>query len=273
MKSVSSVRRSALFLAAASGALILSLSAQSDDAAEPISPQLLGARMAIEARFAETEFDEVNCDGFGPLCEVVAGKTVFYVDPEARHAFIGRLFDLDEKADLTEQTLQRLGPQPEIVEPDLSATQNYPFAWETLPFDVAIVRNEGGARKVAVFSDLNCGYCRNLSDALSDAPDIEVHEFLVGQIGSYEQSLAIGCADDPSSAIETYFQTRQAPEISCDRDIVSPARKAAQAIAMQGTPTFVRPDGAVTSGFRDLPSLRAWIDAGASIQTKEESSQ
>lgn len=230
------------------------------------------SRLAVEARFAETQVDEVNCDGFGPLCEVVAGKTVFYVDPDARHAFIGRVFDLDEKADLTEATLMRLGPQPEIVEADLSVPTQYTAAWDDLPFEAAIVRNEGGPRKVAVFSDLNCGYCRNLSVALEAAPDIEVHEFLVGQIGSEEASRAIGCADDPGAAIADYFETRSIPGPSCDRDIVGPARQAARAIGMQGTPTFVRADGAITSGFRDLATLRAWIDAGnSSLKTSEVS--
>lgn len=231
------------------------------------------ARLAVETRFAETQVDEVNCNGFGPLCEVVAGKTVFYVDQKARHAFIGRVFDLDQKADLTEATLNRLGPQPEIIQPDINTPTEYTAAWDQLPFEAAIVRNQGGTRKVAVFSDLNCGYCRNLSMALETANDIEVHEFLVGQIGSEDASRAIGCADDPGLAIAAYFQSRTVPEANCQKDIVGPARRAARAINMQGTPTFVRQDGAVTSGFRDVETLRAWIDASNSAFRTTEISQ
>lgn len=248
-------------------------SGQGSAISEPSNDVQIDVRIAVENRFAETQVDEVNCDGFGPLCEVVTGKTVFYVDPDARHAFIGRLFDLDEKADLTEATLQRLGPQPDIVESDLSTPTTFTAAWENLPFESAIVRNEGGPRKVAVFSDLNCGYCRNLSVALEDAPDIEVHEFLVGQIGSEAASRAIGCSEEPSDAIAEYFRTHQAPTAQCERDIVASARAAAQAINMRGTPTFVRVDGAVTSGFRDIASLRAWIDAGAPTTQLTETSQ
>ncbi len=254
-------------------ALAIALTASSGANSKADALQYDSARLAVETRFAETAVDEVNCEGFGPLCEVVAGKTVFYVDPEARHAFIGRVFDLDRKADLTEATLERLGPQPNIVEPDLAAPTNFTAAWDRLPFEAAIVRNEGGRRKVAVFSDLNCGYCRNLSVALESAPDIEVHEFLVVQIGSQEASQAIGCAEDPSTAIADYFETRSIPNEVCARDIVGPARRAAQAINMQGTPTFVRQDGAVTSGFRDLESLRAWIDAANPNLNLAEASQ
>lgn len=120
--------------------------------------------------------------------------------------------------------------------------------------------------KVAVFSDLNCGYCRNFSTALAGATDIEAHEFLIGMAGSEAASRAIGCADNPEAAIDAYYRDRSIPAITCDRDIVEPARNAARALGpeMQGTPSFVRPDGAVTSGFRSIEDLRAWLADGGS---------
>ena len=226
------------------------------------------ASAAFAERFPETSPDELSCDGFGPLCQVVAGKTVFYVDPEARHAFIGRLYDLDAKVDLTEATLKRIAPAEMSaagsVQSD-AASSIHATKWSDLPFDSAILRNRGGALKVAVFSDVNCGYCRHFSKALEAAPDIEAHEFLIGVQGSEAQSRAIGCAEDPESALHAYYETRSVPDIPCDRDIVEPARAAARSLgaAMQGTPTFVRPDGAVTSGFRDIQTLRAWLLVGA----------
>ncbi|MEL7541372.1 MAG: disulfide isomerase DsbC N-terminal domain-containing protein, partial [Pseudomonadota bacterium] len=83
--------------------LAMSLAACGSGRAEPRTPD--DTRRAVEARFVQTQVDEVTCDGFGPLCQVVAGKTVFYVDARARHAFIGRVYDLEGKRDLTEATL------------------------------------------------------------------------------------------------------------------------------------------------------------------------
>lgn len=212
---------------------------------------------AFATRFPETRPDSIRCDGFGPLCEVVAGNTVFYIDAAARHAFIGRVYDLEAREDLTEAALNRLaGSASTSPAPDV--------AWDSLPFDSAILRNKGGALKVAIFSDLNCGYCRNLSAALETAPDIEAREFLIGMAGSEAASRAVGCASNPEAAIAAYYRDRAVPEADCNRDVVAPARKAARALgaAMHGTPTFVRPDGAVTSGFRDIESLRAWLSEG-----------
>lgn len=222
---------------------------------------------AVEARFAETQVDSVSCDGFGPLCQVVAAKTVFYVDPEARHAFIGRVYDLEHKRDLTEETLVALRPEPTAYP---SSQMQAGLAWADLPFESSILRNEGGALKVAVFSDINCGYCRRLSDALHDAPDIEVREFLVGMSQSADASNAIACAEDPEEALQTYYATRRVPVSTCGKDVVTPAIEAARAINMSGTPTFMRPDGATMAGFQSTSQLRAWLEAGL---TKEVSLQ
>ena len=220
---------------------------------------------SIGAAFPQTEFDEIDCDGFGPLCQVVAGQTVFYVDEQARHAFIGRLYDLEAKADLTARTLAGISPSV-AAEPIYQPTSG--LSWDDLPLDAAIVRHPGAARKVAVFSDLNCGYCARLNAELASAEDIEIHEFLIGQIGSAEASRAIGCAPDPLAAMDAYYQNRAVPQVSCERDIVGPAQAAATRFGAHGTPTFVRSDGETLSGFQDASSLRAWIDA-VSVSTTQ----
>lgn len=243
----------------------LALTGCSSGSAEPKAPS--GTLEAVETRFSETQVDDVSCDGFGPLCQVVAGKTVFYVDPDARHAFIGRVYDLDAKRDLTEATLATL--RPEQV-PELTPQMQAGLAWADLPFEASILRNAGGELKVAVFSDINCGYCRRLSDALHDAPDIEVREFLVGMSQSAEVSNAIACANDPEAALQAYYAAREVPARSCDEDVVTPAQAAARAIGMSGTPTFMRPDGQTMAGFQSTAQLRVWLEAGL---TDEESLQ
>lgn len=242
--------------------LVLIIAACGSGSAEPRMPD--DTRSAVEARFAETQVDDVSCDGFGPLCQVVAGKTVFYVDPDARHAFIGRVYDLEGKRDLTEATLATLRPESQ---PNPPPQMQSSLSWADLPFEASILRNEGGRLSVAVFSDINCGYCRRLSDALHEAPDIEVREFLVGMSQSADVSNAIACSDDPEAALETYYATRRAPNGTCSEDVVTPAQAAARTIGMSGTPTFVRPDGQTMAGFQSVSQLRAWLEAGL---TKEE---
>jgi len=232
------------------------------------APKSSDAANVISEAFPNTDFDRVECDGFGPLCQVVAANTVFYVDPEARHAFIGRLYDLTAQTDLTAATLAGLAPAEADPTP-IDIAEQGTLGWDDLPLEAAILRHPGAPRKVAVFSDLNCGYCERLNAELADASDIETHEFLIGRIGSAEASRAIGCAPDPAAAMDAYYATRDVPDATCDRDIVAPARAAAAQFGVRGTPSFVRADGAVLSGFTDLPTLRAWIDAQGSTPSRK----
>jgi thiol:disulfide interchange protein DsbC len=227
-------------------------------------------RERAAARFEGSALDQVDCEGYGPLCQIISGQTVLYVDEEVRYAFIGRLYDLDEEKDLTAETLALLIPEEPPLLREAGTEGDALFRFDDLPMNAAITRNEGGRRKVAVFSDLHCGYCQRLSAALSEAPDIQAHEFLIAFSGSEDASRKIGCARDPEEAIKDYYRTRTLPKEDCDHDIVSPARDAATALGINSTPTFVRPDGAIMSGFRDLESLRAWIDEGRMSQGESD---
>ncbi len=62
---------------------------------------LADVRTAIELRLPKTPVSNLDCDGFGGLCEVVSGKTLFYIDERARYLFVGRLYDMESRADLT----------------------------------------------------------------------------------------------------------------------------------------------------------------------------
>lgn len=65
---------------------------------------------AIEARLPKTQISSVNCKGFGGLCEVVAGPSLFYVDPQARFLLVGRLYDMETRQDITAARLLSLNP-------------------------------------------------------------------------------------------------------------------------------------------------------------------
>ena len=68
-------------------------------------------KQALKSRLPKTKVTSINCTGFGGMCEVVAGTTLFYVDPAARYLMIGRLYDMETRADVTAARLIELNPQ------------------------------------------------------------------------------------------------------------------------------------------------------------------
>ena len=59
-----------------------------------------------------------------------------------------------------------------------------------------------GARKLVVFADPNCGYCKKLERDLNSVPNITVFTFLVPILGgdSPEKARDIWCAKDRGKA-------------------------------------------------------------------------
>jgi thiol:disulfide interchange protein DsbC len=56
---------------------------------------------ALKLRLPKTKIDKVDCGLVTGLCEVSAGGILFYVDRTARYLFVGRLYDMETRADLT----------------------------------------------------------------------------------------------------------------------------------------------------------------------------
>jgi thiol:disulfide interchange protein DsbC len=80
--------------------------------AEPAraSDTLSDVRAALKARLPKTPIDALTCEGFGGLCEVVSGNTLFYVDAAARYLLVGRLYDMETRRDVTAARLLELNP-------------------------------------------------------------------------------------------------------------------------------------------------------------------
>jgi thiol:disulfide interchange protein DsbC len=69
------------------------------------------ARCAEAARLPKTPIDALDLRRrFGGLCEVVSGKTLFYVDQAARYLVVGRLYDMETRRDVTAARLLELNP-------------------------------------------------------------------------------------------------------------------------------------------------------------------
>jgi thiol:disulfide interchange protein DsbC len=97
------------------------------------------------------------------IWEVQVNTDLLYVDEKAMHAFVeGQLIDLKTSRNLTQERID-----------ELTAIQ-----FKDLPLAIAIKQVNGkGTRRVAVFEDPNCGYCRTLRKDLVSMPDVTIYTF------------------------------------------------------------------------------------------------
>lgn len=178
------------------------------------------------------KIDEVIKSPIPGLFEIrVGGTEIFYTDAEGNYLIQGNLIDTKAKRNLTEERIAKL------TEIDFDA----------LPLkDAFTVVRGNGKRKVAVFEDPNCGYCKRFEKDLQSVNNVTVYMFLYPILGpsSTERSKNIWCAKDRNKAW-TEWMTKDVDVAAGTCDITALTRNVefGKKHKITGTPTLIFADG------------------------------
>ncbi len=234
-------------------------------------------RTALKLRLPRTAIGAIDCQRLRGLCEVVAGTTLFYVDPTARYLMIGRVYDMETRSDVTAARLLELNPDliaagaagrkqadaDEEQAPAPAKASKVDLA--ELPKGGAIYWGPAGGAKVVVLSDFSCGYCRKLSGELASL-GLRVEERPISIFGpeSRKKAEAVLCARDPAAALHAAYADQPVLNAAkCDTSGLDGNEAFAKRHGFGGTPVIIRRDGAVIEGFRPAATLKAFIAGGA----------
>ena len=108
-----------------------------------------------------------------------------------------------------------------------------------------------GRRKLAVFEDPNCGYCKQFERDLTKVDNVTIHLFLYPVLGpdSVVKSRNIWCAKDKAKAWADWMQRGVTPEpAECDTAALTRNREFGQKYNITGTPTLIFSDGTRAPG-------------------------
>lgn len=241
-----------------------------------------GLKERLQAHFPNTKITAVSCKGVvGELCEVVAGRNVFYTTKDARFAIVGSVLDMDKKVDVTLERTKQLAavgdleakiggeaaapptPQPAAMPPAGEGAAPSKINVD-LPTANAIVYNRGAKLKVTVISDLNCSFCQKLHAELSAASDIEVTEYPTNLIGGGQKGEMVLCADDRVAAANAAYQggqVRTAKDCAPAQKAIADNSQKAAAWGLRGTPAVIFADGSVNPGYMPLAEIRRRAEA------------
>lgn len=267
-----------LSLAAASAAALLTSGVAVVTAMPAQAAIARDVAQALKLRLPKTPIDALDCATFAPWCEVVSGESLFYIDEAARYLFVGRLYDLEERRDVTAARLLELNPdllaagaartagRAETHSSEQRAAPNKIKVDLTgLPKDGAVLWGNRKGPRLVVFSDFQCGYCQRLTGELEKA-GVLVEERPISIFGASSRRMSEGvlCAKDKSKALHAAYAGRAASVPSdCDVGEALDANEAfARANGFAGTPVIVRAsDGAVLHGYRDATTIRKFANA------------
>ena len=207
---------------------LLGLGAQAD---ESVIRKTLGERIPQLAKI-----DEVRTTSMPGLFEVRVGTDLFYTDAKGNYVIQGELIDTKARRNLTEDRINKL------TAVDFSA----------LPLKDAftIVRGDG-KRKVAVFEDPNCGYCKRFERDMQNVDNITVYLFLYPILSpdSAEKSRNIWCAKDRAATWHDFMLRDKTPNTaSCDTSAIQRNLAFGKKYKITGTPTLIFTDGSRVPG-------------------------
>ncbi|SFD84989.1 DsbC family protein [Paracidovorax konjaci] len=230
-------------LIAGAAALSIAFGAQAQESA---------IRKALSSRIPQLQnIDEVRATPMPGLYEVRIGTDLFYTDAKGNYLIQGELIDTKARRNLTEDRITKL------------TAVNF----DSLPFQDAftIVRGNG-QRKIAVFEDPNCGYCKRFEKDLQNVDNVTVYLFLYPILSpdSAEKSRNIWCAKDRVTAWQDQMvRDKIAPSASCDTAALQRNLAFGKKHKITGTPTIIFTDGSRVPGAIDAREVeKRMADAG-----------
>ena len=179
------------------------------------------------------KIDEVSKTAIPGVYELRLGTDILYTDEHGDHLIEGSIVETRSRTNLTEARINKLTA----------------IDFAALPLKDAIVWKQGtGARKLVVFADPNCGYCKKFEKEMQQVKDVTVYTFLYPVLGgdSPDKSRDIWCAKDNGTVWREWMIRGTAPVRSmgqCDTSALQRNVALGKKYRVNGTPALVFEDG------------------------------
>jgi thiol:disulfide interchange protein DsbC len=216
-----------------------------------VSANEAAIRKNIAQRLPEfPKIDEVSKTPIPGIWEVRIGNDVVYTDADGSHILQGELIDTQNKANLTRQRIDKLTA----------------IKFDELPLkDAMVIKQGNGSRRLAVFGDPNCGYCKRLERELTGLKDVTIYTFVYPVLGpdSNAKSQAIWCAKDPMKTWRSWMLDGVAPPRAmgnCDTAPLQRTLAFGQKYRINGTPALFFENGERVPGALSGEDLSKRLD-------------
>jgi len=210
-------------------------------------------RQALQKNFAGMEVTSISKTPYGGLYEVVVDGQVVYSTSDGKYLVLGNVIELDSKRNLTAARNAKL----------------MEVKWSALPLANAIKEVKGnGSRKLAIFSDADCPYCRKLEPELEKLTNVTIYTFLYPIEGLHPEAVPtskkIWCEKDRLKAWKAYMLKGEEPKSKGDcANPVDATIELGAKLRVSGTPTIILENGQRIPGYMPADKLDQLLTAAS----------
>ena len=208
-------------------------------------------RERIKKGYPDLIIKSINKTSFNDLYEVLVADEIIYTDENFSFLIVeGRVVDPKTKIDMTGKRLEELTR----------------INFSNLPFEKSIKTIKGkGERKIAIFSDLDCPFCKKLEkETLSKLDNVTIYTFLFPLAIHHEakiKSKRIWCSADREKSWNDYMLNNKLP--TNKGECINPIEEIlllGDDLAIRSTPTIVLPSGKKIPGAIPLAEMREYLN-------------
>jgi thiol:disulfide interchange protein DsbC len=183
---------------------------------------------------------------YSGLYEILIGDQLIYSDEQGQYLFDGSVIEVKSRVNLTEQR------HSQLIAVD----------FDNLPLDLAVKKVKGdGKRRLALFTDPNCEYCKRLEKELTKVSDITLYLFLYPIFqGSDEIVRNVRCANDPAKAWDDLMLTGIAPASASCKTSTDKVLALGKKLRLKGTPNLIFANGMRSPGYLSVEELEKGLN-------------
>lgn len=215
------------------------------------------ARDAIRKLNAQVQVDHIGPAPIPGFREAIVGGRTLYVSDDGRYMIQGSLYDMQARRDLSEEAIAKL--RQDLL--------------KTIPLgDRIVFAPPNPKHTVAVFTDVECGFCRKLHSQIAEynREGIAVQYLAFPRMGlgspDFQTMVNVWCAPDRKQALTDAKNDRKVPTRNC-KNPVTMEYDVGQRVGLQGTPMIIAADGTAMPGYMPPKELRAALDKLAAEAT------
>ncbi|WP_448509461.1 thioredoxin fold domain-containing protein [Immundisolibacter sp.] len=210
----------------------------------------------------EAQPTSVQPSAIAGLYEVIFGSTVYYFSADGKHMLGGPLVELASRRNLSAAALQK-------VEREQLIPQRLAFLNKLRDADAIVFAAAKPLHRVTVFTDIDCGYCRELHRHIDqyNAAGITVRYVAFPRAGvgssSFKKAENVWCASDRKAALTDAKAGKTTPDKACENPVAEQFH-AGEKLGISGTPAILLDDGRLLPGYVPPDELKRVLDTPAS---------